>query len=99
MNISTKLIPKFKHQAPKGTFYKIEKFKRNVFSIWICYERKFDYNNGKFVKSIWGFYDYKKCKFFSPINCSTVGKEVNIDDTRNWTSMAIKQNPLEKALS
>lgn len=97
MNLSIKLIPKFKHQAPVGTFYKVEEFKKNVLSIWICYDRKFDYNNGKNVKCIWGFYDYKKCKFFAPVNRSTLGKEIDIDDTRSWSSMPIKQTPLESA--
>lgn len=95
MKLSVDLIPQFMHKAPKGTHYEVEQFKRNVFSIWVCYDRKFDYNLGKSVKSIWGFYDYKKCKFFSPVNSSKVGKEVNFKNTRNYTAMPIKQTTLE----
>jgi hypothetical protein len=96
MKLSVNLIPKFKHKAPEGTFYKVEEFKRNIFSIWICYERKFDYNNGKNVSCIWGFYDFKKCKFFAPVNSSTIGKEVDFDDTRPWTSMKINYQGVEQ---
>ena len=95
MKLSVKLIPQFKHQAPDGTHYEVEEFKKNVFSIWIHYNRKFDYNLGKPVKCIWGFYDYKKCKFFSPVNSSTLGKQIEFADTRNYTSMPIKKSPLD----
>lgn len=95
MNLSTKLIPQFKHNAPEGTFYQVQEFKRNIFSIWICYKKKFDYNNGKPVKCCWGFYDYKKCKFFAPVNSSTVGKEVKFDNTRAWSSMPINTTGVE----
>lgn len=97
MKLSVDLIPQFLHKAPKGTHYEVDQFKRNVFSIWVCYDRNFDYNLGKPVKCIWGFYDYKKCKFFSPVNSSTVGKEVQFRNTRPWTSMPINITPLEAA--
>jgi hypothetical protein len=95
MNLSVDLIPQFKHKAPEGMRYEVEEFKRNVFSIWLYYDRKFDYNLGKPVKCIWGFYNYKKCEFYSPVNSSTVGKEVKFKDTRPWTSMPIKYQGLE----
>jgi hypothetical protein len=89
------LIPQFKHKAPKGMYYEVEEFKRNVFSIWLHYDRKFDYNLGKPVKCIWGFYNYKKCEFYSPVNSSTVGEVVKFKDTRPWTAMPIKYQGLE----
>lgn len=95
MKLSVDLIPKFKHKAPPGTHYEVEEFKRNIFSIWVCYDRSFDYNLGKRVKCIWGFWDYKKCRFYSPVNSSTVGKEVDFDDTRPWTSMKINYTGVE----
>jgi hypothetical protein len=95
MKLSVDLIPQFNHKAPKGTHYEVEEFKRNIFSIWVCYDRSFDYNLGKRVKCIWGFWDYKKCKFFSPVNSATVGKEVKFSDTRPWTSMPIKYQGVE----
>ena len=97
MTLSTKLIPQFLHKAPKGMFYEVEEFKRNVFSIWICYDREFDYNLGKPVRCIWGFYDFKKCQFFSPVNSSTPGKPIDFRNTRDYTAMPLKQTPLEAA--
>lgn len=97
MALSIKLIPQFIHQAPQGYSYEVEEFKRNVFSIWLRCHRNFDYNLGKSTRTIWGFYDYKKCQFFSPVNSSTVGKVVDFKTTRNYTAMPIKQTPLETA--
>lgn len=96
MKLSIDLIPSFKHKAPQGYSYEIEDFKRNIFSIWLFCHRKFDYNMGKPTRTIWGFWDYKKCKFFSPVNSSTIGKEVDFENTTSWTSMPIKYQGLEK---
>ena len=97
MKLSVDLIPQFTHKEPKGIHYEVKQFKRNILSIWICYDRNFDYNLGKPVRCIWGFYDYKKCQFFSPVNSSTVGKQVDFRNTRNYTSMPLKLTPLEAA--
>jgi len=97
MAMTIDLIPQFTHKAPKGYSYEVEEFKRNVFSIWLRCHRQFDYNLGKPTRSIWGFYSYKKCEFYSPVNSSTVGKVVKFSDTRPWTSMPINQTPLESA--
>ena len=94
MNVD--LIPQFLHKPPEGYYYKVEEFKRNVFSIWLYNTCKFDYNDGKPTKSVWGFYDYKKCKFFAPVNSKTIGKVVDFKNTRNYTAMQIQQTPLEK---
>jgi len=96
MNLSVDLIPQFKHKAPEGYSYEVEEFKRNVFSIWLRCHRKFDYNNGKPTRTCWGFYNYKKCQLFSPVNSTTVGKEVKFSDTRPWTSMPINYQGLEQ---
>ena len=97
MNVD--LIPQFRHKPPQDYSYEVEQFKRNVFSIWLCCQREFDYNMGKPTRTIWGFYDYKKCKFYSPVNSKTVGKEVKFQHTRPWTGMPIKQTPLEAAFA
>lgn len=99
MNLSVRLIPQFKHQPPEGYSYEVEQFKRNVFSIWLRCHRKFDYNMGKSTRTIWGFYDYKKCQFYSPVNSSTVGKVVEIKNTRPYTAMPINQTILESCFS
>ena len=96
MKLSVDLIPQFKHTAPEGYSYEVEEFKRSVFSIWLRCNRRFDYNMGKPTRTIWGFYDIKKCQFYSPVNSSTVGKEVDFDKTRNYTSMPIKYQGVEE---
>jgi len=97
MNLSVTVIPQFRHKAPEGYSYEVEQFKRNIFSIWLRCHRQFDYNNGKPTRTIWGFYDYKKCQFYSPVNSSTVGKEVDFKNTRDYTAMPLLQTPLEAA--
>jgi hypothetical protein len=97
MLLSIKLIPSFKHKCPDNMFYEVEEFKKDIFRIWICYKRKFDYNNGKPVKCVWGFYSLKKCKYFAPVNSITVGKEVSFGNTTPFSSMQIKKSPLEAA--
>jgi hypothetical protein len=97
MNLSIDLIPQFVHKAPKGMHYEVEQFKRNVFSIWLHYDREFDYNLGKPVKCIWGFWSDKKCEFYSPVNSKTIGKKVEFSKTTPYTSMPLKITPLEAA--
>jgi hypothetical protein len=89
------MIPGFPHKAPDGMHYSYEQFKRNIIAIWLHYECKFDYNNGKPVKCIWGFYDVKKDTYYSPVNSITVGKSVDIGNTRPHTAMPINQTILE----
>ena len=97
MKLSIDLIPQFTHKPPKDYSYEVEEFKRGVFSIWLRCHREFDYNLGKPTRTIWGFYSYKKCQFFSPVNSKEVGKVVQFKNTRNYTAMPIKQTPLESA--
>ena len=93
--MTVELPTSFFHSPPNGYYYECEDFKRNVVSIWLCNTRKFDYNNGKTTRTIWGFYSTKTGEYFSPINSSTIGACVNIKDTRNYTAMPIKQSPLD----
>lgn len=95
MKFSIKLIPSFKHICPENMFYEVEEFKRGIFRIWICHKRKFDYNNGKPVRCVWGFFNYKKCKYFFPVNSNTLGKEVEFENTTPFTAMQIKKSPLD----
>jgi hypothetical protein len=96
MKLSVDLIPQFTHKPPKDYTYEVEEFKRGVFSIWLRCNREFDYNLGKSTRTIWGFYSYKKCEFYSPVNSNTVGKVVNFNNTRNYTAMTLKESPLDK---
>jgi hypothetical protein len=96
MKLSLDSIPDFIHKAPKGTHYQVEQFKSGVVSVWVHYDRQFDYNLGKRVRCIWGFYRPKTNQFFAPVNSSTVGKEVNIEDTRPWSAMPINYMGIER---
>jgi hypothetical protein len=91
------MIPEFPHKAPKGYSYEFEEFKRNTVSIWIRNSTTFDYNLGKSVRSIWGFYDSKKRIYYAPINSKTIGNIVSIDNTTPYSAMQIKQTPLTAA--
>jgi hypothetical protein len=91
------MIPEFSHKAPKGYSYEYEQFKRNLIAIWIRNSHTFDYNLGKSVRSIWGFYDSKKRVYHAPINSSTVGNVVSIEDTTPYSAMIPKLTPLESA--
>ena len=85
------------NSPPNGYYYECEDFKRNVVSIWLCNTRKFVYNGGAPTRTIHSFYNTKSGEYFSPINSSTIGACVNITDTRNYTAMPLKLNPLELA--
>lgn len=87
----------FPHIAPKGYSYEFTQFKSNVTAIWIRNHTTFDYNLGKSVCCIWGFYDSKKRTYFAPVNSKTIGKCVNINDTTRYTAMPLKQTPLTAA--
>ena len=89
-----KLPISFPHKPPKGYHYEVEQFKRNVISIWLRHPDHFIYTD-KPVRTIWGFFDTKKELYYAPINHKKVGKEVNITDTRNYTSMQIQYKGLE----
>jgi hypothetical protein len=90
------MIAEFPHKAPKGYSYEFEEFKRGVIAIWLHCSRKFDYNNGAPTRTIWGFYKSKTREYFAPINSKTIGVRVDISETRNYTSMPIKYQGVEK---
>ena len=87
----------FPHKPPQGMYYEQTEFKRNVIAIWIHYKRRFDYNNGDAVRCIWGFYNTKTKHFHAPINSSTVGVPVSIEQTTPYSAMQLKLTPLELA--
>ena len=79
---------------PDGYYYETEEFKRNIISIWLCNTRKFVYNGGAPTRTIHSFYNTKTREYFAPVNSKTVGSRVNIEETRNYTSMPLNLNPL-----
>lgn len=89
----------FPHQPPEGYSYEYEQFNTRLVSIWLRYNRIFDYNLGKSTRTIWGFYHPKKREYYAPINATKCGDKVNISDTRNYTAMQIHKTPIELAMS
>lgn len=86
------------HKAPQGYHYEQQKdFKRNTTAIWLHHHQRYDYNLGKPVKTIWGFYNTKTKQFHAPVNSNTVGSVVNIEDTTPYTAMPLNITPLEAA--
>tara|TARA_B100000900_G_scaffold352768_1_gene320595 strand:- start:253 stop:546 length:294 start_codon:yes stop_codon:yes gene_type:complete len=91
------LPPDFPHKPFKNYTYEVKQFNRNFLAIWICNHGIFSYTSD-IPKSIWGFYNTKTRTYFSPVNFKTIGKEVDITQTRNYTAMRLNLNPLELAL-
>jgi len=87
----------FPHKPPEGYSYEVTEYKRNVIAIWICNHYKFIYNDGGIAKSIWGFYNTKQRTYYSPINSSKQGDQVDLCDTRPYSAMKLNLNPLEAA--
>ena len=87
----------FPHKPPKGMHYEQTDFKRNIVAIWIHYDRRFDYNLGDAVRCIWGFYNTKTRQYHAPVNSSSVGDVVRIENTTPYSAMQLKQTPLEAA--
>ena len=76
----------FPHSAPEGYSYEKTDFKRNIIAIWIRNHTTFDYNLGKSVSCIWGFYNTKTKEYFAPLNSKTVGQCVNIENTTPYSA-------------
>jgi hypothetical protein len=94
--MTVELPSSFVHSPPDGYYYESEEFKRNIISIWLCNTRKFVYNGGAPTRTIHSFYNTKTREYFAPINSKTVGACVNIEETRNYTSMPIKYQGVEQ---
>jgi hypothetical protein len=90
------MIAEFPHKAPKGYSYEFEQYNTRTVRIMLCHHAQYDYNLGKSVSTVWGFYSSKKRVYYSPINSTSIGKEVNIHNTTPYTAMQIKRTPLEE---
>jgi hypothetical protein len=92
--MTVELPPTFHHSPPQGYSYEVKQFKSNVLSIWICDHRTYDYNNGKPVSCIWGFYSQKTEKYHIPSNSKTLGAVVDIKRTSPYSAIIPNLNPL-----
>jgi hypothetical protein len=91
------MISEFPHTPPKGYSYSFGWFNKTIIAIWLMHHQQYDYNLGKPIKTIWGFYSPKKKVYYAPINSTKKGSVVDIRLTRPYTAMQIKLNPLEEA--
>ena len=89
-------MPEFPHKAPKDYSYEYEQFNASTVRIMLRCNREFDYNLGASTKTVWGFYKPKKHTYYAPINVKTIGKQVDINNTTPYTSMQLKQTPLDQ---
>ena len=96
--IELELPNDFIHEAPTGYSYSVSQFKPNVLSIWLSHHRGYIQTKER-VKTIWGFVRFTKKghKYYSPINSKKVGKEIDINETRPFSSMRLNLTPLEAA--
>lgn len=82
------------HTPPKGYSYEATPFKRNVIAIWIRNHRRFDYNLGDEVRSIWGFYNTKTRTYYSAVSASIIGAEVSLSQTTPYSATVPTTNVL-----
>ena len=76
------------HKAPEGYHYEFEKeFDSKFVRIMLRHHRQYDYNLGKPVATVWGFYNKKTGAFHSPVNAKKVGKIIDIYKTTPYTGM------------
>jgi len=90
------LPPDFSHQPPQGYSYEVTEYRKNFIAIWIINHGMFSYTDTP-PKSIWGFYNTKKCAYHAPINSTKHGDQVEISNTRPYSAMKLNLNPLEAA--
>ena len=88
----------FPHQAPSGYEYRVVRKNNSLLSIFTVYKRGFTYNGYCESHCIWGFYNPKKQQYYSPINATKPGNQVDINDTSPYSAMQLNLNPLEKLL-
>ena len=80
------------HEPPVGYWYRVEKFKKDVYRIDLVYKGEFVYNDGVESKTVWGFYNLKTDEFHSPVNYKKMGKKVKLRDTTPFSAMKINKN-------
>jgi len=51
------------------------------------HQRKYDYNLGKPVATVWGFYSPSKGLYFAPVNAIQPGKQIDLSLTTPYTGM------------
>ena len=86
----------FPHQAPTNYSYEFEEFKRGVIAIWLRHHTIYDYNLGKSVRTLWGFFNSKTKTYYAPVNSKTIGKSVDVSNTTPYTAMQVIHRGVEQ---
>jgi hypothetical protein len=60
-------------KAPKGFHYQIMDHNTRMYRVMLVHERRYEYNDGKQVATIWGFISKKSNQIYAPVNAKTVG--------------------------
>ena len=91
------LLTELPVEPPKGYHYEVEEYRRNIVSFWLCGGPTYLYNGGHSARTIHSFYDFKKKKWYAPINSKKIGAEVDPASIRPWTAIPLSLNPLMAA--
>lgn len=92
------MIVELPYKAPKGYSYEFEQFNSKYIQINLKHHAKYDYNLGKPVSTIYGFFNIKTKEYHSPVNAKTVGKSIKPSDFTAYTMMKKPSlTPLEQA--
>ena len=90
-------LPDNFHTAPTNYQYTIESFNNKFYIINLIHPDIYTYTN-KRVHTVWGFIHKKTNQIHVPINAKTPSnKTILLEQTRPYTSMPLKLNPLEAA--
>jgi len=83
------ILRNFPHTPPTGYSYDVEDHNTRTVRIIMWHHYVYDFNLGKPVKTIWGFYNPKKKLYYAPINYDRVGEQVDIKNTTKYTAMPL----------
>lgn len=90
-------LPANFHTAPHNYDYKIESFNAKFHIIKLIHPDIYTYTN-KRIETVWGFIHKKTKEIHIPVNAKTPSNEtILLEQTRPYTSMPLKLNPLESA--
>ena len=81
------MIPDFPHSPPSGYSYEREMFNAKFDRIMLNHHCSYDYNLGKAVATVWGFYSSKKGLYYAPVNAKTPGKQIDVLLTTPYSGM------------
>lgn len=92
------MIIELPYHPPDGYSYDFEMFNSKYIRINLRHHAKYDYNLGKPVSTIYGFFHMKTKNYHSPINSKIVGKSISPSEFTAYSMMKKPSlTPLEEA--